>query len=246
MTSTGPADPPGRCLVCGGTFPRADLRPLSSTSEGVAARVRADFPDAPAEALICRADLANYRRQHVAALLQAERGELTDLDRQVIASLSSGTPVAEDVDATYEERQSFGERAADTIATFGGSWNFIILFVLVLVVWMAVNVTGVLMGGFDPYPFILLNLMLSCIAALQAPVIMMSQRRQEIRDRLRAENDYKVNLKAELEIRHLHEKFDTQIVKQWERLAEIQRVQIEMLEDAMDEARRLGGRRREP
>ena len=100
-----------------------------------------------------------------------------------------------------------------------------------LVVWIAVNALRGMAAAFDPYPFILLNLVLSCIAALQAPIIMMSQRRQEARDRLQAENDYKVNLKAELEIRHLHEKLDHQLQRQWERLAEIQRVQIELLEE---------------
>ena len=116
-------------------------------------------------------------------------------------------------------------------AAFGGSWTFILSFCAVLVVWMALNMTAWLFNTFDPYPFILLNLVLSCIAALQAPVIMMSQKRQETKDRLRAENDYKINLKAELEIRQLHEKIDHQLARQWERLAEMQQIQIELLEE---------------
>ena len=110
-------------------------------------------------------------------------------------------------------------------------------FCAVLVGWMAAN-TVAIARAFDPYPFILLNLVLSCVAALQAPIIMMSQRRQEAKDRLRAENDYKVNLKAELEIRHLHEKLDHLLARQWERLAEIQRIQIEMLEEMASDTRR--------
>jgi uncharacterized membrane protein len=117
------------------------------------------------------------------------------------------------------------------VADFGGSWNFIGLFALVLVVWMAFNVWVASRAVFDPYPFILLNLVLSCVAALQAPIIMMSQKRQEAKDRLRAENDYRVNLKAELEIRNLHEKVDHLITRQWERLAEIQQIQLEIMQD---------------
>ena len=149
----------------------------------------------------------------------------------MLASLEAGETVAENIAAAYDERRTFGERAADALAAFGGSWAFILAFCAVLVVWMTVNVSGVLVRPFDPYPFILLNLVLSTVAALQAPVIMMSQRRVEEKDRLRAENDYKVNLKAELEIRHLHDKFDHQLARHWERLAEIQRVQLELLEE---------------
>ena len=114
---------------------------------------------------------------------------------------------------------------------------FILSFCFFLVCWMLLNVTGIVFAVFDPFPFILLNLLLSCIAALQAPIIMMSQRRQEAKDRLRAENDYKVNLKAELEIRHLHDKIDHQLARQWERLVEIQQIQIEMLEEATESRR---------
>jgi len=123
---------------------------------------------------------------------------------------------------------------ADIVAEFGGSWRFIISFGVVLVLWMAFNVWAAAREVFDPYPFILLNLVLSCLAAIQAPVIMMSQKRQEAKDRLRSENDYRVNLKAELEIRHLHEKVDHLINRQWERLAEIQQIQLDMMQDQVD------------
>ncbi|MEI2685439.1 MAG: DUF1003 domain-containing protein [Cypionkella sp.] len=114
----------------------------------------------------------------------------------------------------------------------GGLGAFILSFSAALVVWMALNVTGLLFNAFDPYPFILLNLVLSSLAAFQAPIIMMSQRRQETKDRRRAENDYRVNLKAELEIRQLHEKIDHQLLRQWEKLAELQQIQIDLLEEA--------------
>ena len=117
------------------------------------------------------------------------------------------------------------------MASFGGSWTFLIAFFAVLLIWIATNVAWAQRGAFDPFPFILLNLVLSCLAAIQAPIIMMSQQRQESKDRLRSLNDYRVNLKAELEIRHLHEKLDHLISRQWQRLAEIQELQIELLQE---------------
>src|SRR5205814_9342279 len=131
-----------------------------------------------------------------------------------------------------------GERVSDFVADFGGSWKFIISFFVILLVWIAFNAWMATKAVFDPYPFILLNLVLSCLAAIQAPIIMMSQKRQEAKDRLRSENDYRVNLKAELEIRHLHEKIDHLISRQWQRLAEIQQMQLEIMHDF------AGGRRR--
>ena len=135
------------------------------------------------------------------------------------------------VDAELEEARGLGERIADRVAVFGGSWTFIGIFAGVLVAWMALNSLVLLTRAFDPFPFILLNLVLSCLAAIQAPVIMMSQNRQEARDRRRAEHDYMVNLKAELEIRLLHEKVDHVLRHQWERLMEIQQIQIELLNE---------------
>lgn len=233
------------CDVCGGRFARSALRPLADLSGGLAERLREERPELGPAALVCDADRARYRRLHVERLLEAERGELGALERAVLASLEAGAPVTEDVDGAYAGRLGFGDRAADAVAAFGGSWPFIGGFCVVLAVWIAVNASGAL-GAFDPYPFILLNLVLSCVAALQASVIMMSQRRQEQKDRLRAENDYKVNLKAELEIRHLHEKIDHQLARQWERLAEIQRVQIEMIEEIAARSRDAAARGPKP
>ncbi|HJW77907.1 MAG TPA: DUF1003 domain-containing protein, partial [Beijerinckiaceae bacterium] len=151
--------------------------------------------------------------------------------RDVVESLRRHETIGRDVDSEFDERRTFGQRVSDRIASFGGSWTFILSFFAFLVVWMAINVAIGLSRAFDPYPFILLNLVLSCLAAIQAPIIIMSQKRQEARDRLRAENDYRVNLKAELEIRHLHEKIDHLLTKQWERLAEIQQIQLELLQE---------------
>jgi uncharacterized membrane protein len=139
--------------------------------------------------------------------------------------------LSSNISKQFERKLTFGERLSDHIAEFGGSWKFLITFGVVLLIWIGINGVILATRAFDPYPFILLNLILSCLAAIQAPVIMMSQNRAEARDRLRAENDYKVNLKAELEIRHLHEKLDHLLRKQYNRLFEIQQIQIELLEE---------------
>jgi uncharacterized membrane protein len=139
--------------------------------------------------------------------------------------------LASNVDAEFEQEWTFGERLADKIATFGGSWTFLIVFGGFLSLWIAMNTLVLLWRPVDPYPFILLNLVLSCLAAIQAPIIMMSQNRQEAKDRVRAQHDYQVNLKAELEIRQLHEKIDHLLSHQWERLVEIQEVQLELLSE---------------
>lgn len=131
----------------------------------------------------------------------------------------------------YSKKQLIGQNIADSVAKFGGSWTFILIFIFILLFWIVLNSIALMKKPFDPYPYILLNLVLSCLAALQAPVIMMSQNRQEEKDRIRAENDYQVNLKAEIEIKILHEKLNHLITDQWDRLVEIQEIQLELLED---------------
>lgn len=151
--------------------------------------------------------LKNQKIKHLETLLQKDLGRLSDEEMKILVSMSISRIL---VDSTLEsgQKSTFGERVADKIAEFGGSWTFIISFGLFIMVWISANVWLLQNKGFDPYPFILLNLILSCLAALQAPVIMMSQNRQEQKDRERAKNDYEINLRAELEIRLLHEKLD--------------------------------------
>ena len=223
------------CHVCGKGTARAELHPWAAVRSGVSELIAGAAPGWGEGKCICNADLARFRRLYVERLLEGERGELDDLDRQVLASLEASLPVSRNP-AEEEEamRSSLGERLADRVSRFGGSWTFILGFCAVLIAWMGAN--ALLLGPkpFDPYPFILLNLVLSCVAALQAPIIMMSQHRQDAKDRMRAENDYRVNLKSELEIRLLHEKIDHQLAHQWERLAELQQIQIDLLEDGMN------------
>jgi uncharacterized membrane protein len=219
------------CGVCGKPFPKAGLIPGVLVREPVAEQIRRDHPDWDDSKSICRSDLALYRTRHVQDLLQSERGELTALDEEVLDSLRTHQVLSANAETEFEQKWTYGEQLADRIATFGGSWTFLIIFTGFLLTWIAVNSAVLFWHPVDPYPYILLNLMLSCLAAAQAPVIMMSQNRQEAKDRLRARNDYLVNLKAELEIRHLHEKIDHLLSHQWGRLVEIQEVQIDLLNE---------------
>jgi uncharacterized membrane protein len=189
------------------------------------------MPDFDPHGFICFNDLGPFRRDYVKEVLEEEIGELSALDQEVIDSLQEREILSENIGKEFEEELTFGQRLSDRIASFGGSWTFITIFGAVLFVWIIINTIVLATRAFDPYPFILMNLILSCLAALQAPIIMMSQNRAEARDRARAENDYKVNLKAELEIRHLHEKIDHLLRKQYNRLFEIQQIQIELLQE---------------
>jgi uncharacterized membrane protein len=173
--------------------------------------------------------LSESRKQYIDELLHAELGELNDVEKMVAKSIRQ-KQLTISHKHKHAKPEGFGDKLADRVAAFGGSWNFILLFLGIIIIWMAVNVVLLHNKSFDPYPFILLNLILSCVAALQAPVIMMSQNRQEEKDRERAEHDYKVNLKAEVEIRMLHEKLDHILLHQNKRLLQIQEVQMEMME----------------
>jgi len=217
------------CGICGKTFSLRDLVPGTALRDVVAQQILHDYPDWSQEKFICRPDLNRYRGEYVHSLLESEKGELTSLENEVLTSLRNHETLSKNVDSEFEGEWTLGERLADRIATFGGSWIFLILFGLFLLVWISINSFILYAHPPDPYPYILLNLILSCLAAIQAPIIMMSQNRKEAKDRLRSEHDYQVNLKAELEIRHLHEKLDHLLSHQWERLAQIQEIQLELL-----------------
>ena len=219
------------CAITGKERPKKDLVNIDTLRPALTDRIRRDFPDLPAEAMISRTELARYRNIYVAEMLKDEHGEFTELDRSVVESIANQDTIAENIEEEFEEHRTFADRMSDGMASFGSSWSFLLSFSLLLAVWMGYNVFRGDPAAFDPYPFILLNLVLSTIAADQAPIIMMSQKRQEQKDRLRSNNEYQVNLKAELEIRHLHEKIDHLITRQWQRLAEIQQVQLEIMQE---------------
>jgi len=221
----------GVCQICGQSLKMKALVSGSFVRQPIAEVIRQSHPEWSPGGYICHRDLNRFRGEYVFRLLETEKGEISSIDRQVVESMREHETLSMNVHTEFERRMSFGERLSDRIAEFGGSWKFITIFFVVLVSWMCVNTQALLSKPFDPYPFILLNLVLSCLAAIQAPIILMSQNRQELKDRLRAEHDYQVNLKAELEIRLLNEKIDHLMGHQWEKLAEIQQVQIDLLED---------------
>ena len=184
--------------------------------------------------------LNELRKNYIEQLLQEELGELTEVEKNVAKSIGRKEIISGSLRLKKDKKSTPGELLADKVASFGGSWKFIILFFSFLLAWVLINFWWLHNKGFDPYPFILLNLFLSCIAAIQAPVIMMSQNRQEAKDRNRAEHDYKINLKAEVEIRLLHEKVDHMLLHQNKRLLEIQKVQIELMENICKMIREKG------
>ncbi len=166
--------------------------------------------------------------------LRREWEKLTERERRVIQSFVERKQVSRNLSKAYDDDRTFGERLADRVASFGGSWTFIFIFGAILVAWVIINSVLLLNRAFDPYPYILLNLFLSMIAALQAPIIMMSQNRQAARDRLDATHDYEVNLKAELEIRDIHDKLDDLREQKWLELVELQQEQIRLLEQLLE------------
>ncbi|HUD73202.1 MAG TPA: DUF1003 domain-containing protein [Dongiaceae bacterium] len=220
---------PAACAVCGKECPARDLVLGEALRPQIADLVRSAHPGWSHTDRICRADVGRFRMEYVQSILKSEKGELSSLEREVLESIQNHELISEYVDIGVEKERTFGERVSDKVASFGGSWAFLISFGVFMLLWILANSLVLFWRPVDPYPYILLNLMLSCLAAIQAPIIMMSQNRQEAKDRLRSEHDYKVNLKAELEIRHLHEKIDHLLSHQWERLVQIQEIQLELL-----------------
>jgi uncharacterized membrane protein len=214
------------------TFPAHQMVNGNTIHPSVFSLIQKDYPAFNANCKLSLEELNAYRQKYIAAILQNEIGELSKLETTVLDSLQNQDSIINRVD-DENISLSYGQKIADKVATFGGSWTFIISFGVFILIWIIINIIFLSNKAFDPYPFILLNLILSCLAAMQAPVIMMSQNRQEEKDRDRAKKDYMINLKAELEIKLLHEKIDHIIMHQQQELIEIQKVQIEMMNDIM-------------
>jgi uncharacterized membrane protein len=219
------------CVVCKKTFATADLVQFSAVRNIISEIIQRDFPEWSDGCYICKSDMTAYRTKEVQIIIEKEVGELSNLEKEVLESLQRHELLASNTDQEFEKERAFGEKLSDKLAVFGGSWKFLIIFSFFLLCWIVMNSLVMFWRPVDPYPFILLNLFLSCLAAVQAPIIMMSQNRQEEKDRLRSQHDYQVNLKAELEIRLIHEKLDHLLLKQWQRLMEIQASQIEEIGD---------------
>jgi uncharacterized membrane protein len=219
------------------SYPENEKVSGKSIQSPILALIVAAHPEFTREGYISVKELNVFREKYISDYLSSELGVLSSLEKNVIGSLTDEKSLVSAVEDEVEIR-SFGQKIADKVADFGGSWTFIILFIAFIILWISVNIYILVNKGFDPYPFILLNLILSCVAALQAPVIMMSQNRQEEKDRDRAKKDYMINLKSELEIRMMHEKLDHLIMHQQQELIEIQKVQIEMINDILNQIKK--------
>lgn len=200
---------------------------------GILSLICKENPGFGPEDYISLSELNFYRRLYLTRMMEEEKGELARIDQQVMVAIRDNSILSEKIQDDTDPELTFGDRMADHIATFGGSWTFIIVFFTFLLIWMITNAYILVAKPFDPFPFILLNLILSCLAAIQAPIIMMSQNRQEAKDRIRSEHDYKIDLKAELEIKLLSEKIDHLLVHQNRKLLEIQEVQVDYMEDLL-------------
>jgi uncharacterized membrane protein len=218
------------CQICKTDKPFAEMLSAELVRPSVVKVISKSHPDWKADGYICLSDLNQFRAKCIEAVVESGKGELSTMEEQVIRSLKEYDILSSNINVEFDRQLTLGEKLADKIAVFGGSWRFILIFAGVLFGWILLNTIFLINKPFDPYPYILLNLVLSCLAAIQAPIIMMSQNRQESRDRMRAEHDYRINLKSELEIRQLHEKIDHLLVKQWQRLMEIQEIQVEIME----------------
>jgi len=219
------------CQICKKEKALSETMPAEILRGNLVETIRRKYPEWSPSGFICLADLNRLRGEYVKEILEEEKGELSDLEKEVIQSVKDKEILSANPELEFERALSLGEHLSDKMADLGGSWTFLGIFFLILLVWISINTGYLLHKPFDPYPYILLNLILSCIAAVQAPIIMMSQNRQEAKDRLRATHDYSVNLKAELEIRMLHEKMDHLVSHQWQRLLEIQQIQTELMEE---------------
>jgi uncharacterized membrane protein len=219
------------CQVCHQAKPFSQLLAGELVRPALEELIRAEFPNWDPMGYICLDDLNRFRGAYVQHVISSEKGELSDLEEQVIRSLARQELQSRDLNREFAQQLSLADRLSDALAAFGGSWGFIGAFFVAMALWMTINIFPFIEAPFDPYPFILLNLVLSCLAAIQAPIIMMSQNRQEARDRMRAEHDYRVNLQAELEIRHLHSKMDVLLHNLWQRLLEIQQIQTDLMSE---------------
>jgi len=219
------------CQVCRKHFKLNEVIKAKLIEAPIAEQIKAKHPHWSPGGYICLTDLNLFRTGYVTEVLKSASQEVYDLEQEMGKGLEEEELSSRNINQEFESRMTLGDRLSDRLADFGGSWTFISIFMIILVIWMGINTWLLLDKPFDPYPYILLNLVLSCLAAIQAPVILMSQNRQEAKDRMRSEHDYEVNVKAEIEIRKLHEKLDHLLMHQWQRLMEIQQLQVDLMEE---------------
>ena len=218
------------CAISGKACSPEHAVSLSALHQTIQQYIFRNYPGTTSDSFISDEQLINLEKNYLNEILTNELGELDDLEKEVLNSISHSKILSEKIEDIMDEEITFGDRLSDKVASFGGSWKFIIAFFSFMAFWIVLNVVLLHDKVFDPYPFILLNLLLSCLASIQAPLIMMSQNRVEAKDRTRSEHDYKINLKSELEIQLLHKKIDHLLIHQNTHLLEMQRIQAEMME----------------
>ncbi len=221
------------CQICGQEKDLSEVWPGDLVRGGIQETIKKRHPDWDSRGYICLPDLNRFRARYVEDALEEETGRISGLQEEVLKSWPEHELLSKNINLEFEQELTFWERLSDRVAAFGGSWGFILGFAAVIILWIIMNSVVLLIRPFDPYPYIFLNLVLSGLAGFQAPIILMSQNRQDAKDRLRSEHDYQLNLKAELEIRHLNEKMDLLLTSQWRRLLEIQRIQMEVMEECV-------------
>ncbi|WP_025023492.1 DUF1003 domain-containing protein [Companilactobacillus nodensis] len=227
------------CIICQKRFSPTEGLFLRDLNETLQQEIKSKNSFAKDSSFICLRDLQIIRLSHMQTIIDHDLEIDRRMNSELQKELSKETYEIRNLNDTIHGKLTRGQKLSDAVARFGGSWGFIITFVIILIVWMAINVVHLFGINFDPYPFILLNLFLSCISAIQAPIIMMSQNRQADRDRFDAENDYRTNSKSEKEISVLHEKIDQLNEVQWPHLLDIQKMQIEVLSELENEIQSL-------
>lgn len=227
------------CAICGNRFTLTEGLFLRDLSDLLKEQVLKTNSYAKESSFICLRDMQKLRIDHMQTIIDEDLNIDHEMSDHLKKELSKDTYEITNINDTVYGKRTRGQKLADAVAKFGGSWGFIITFVIILVVWMAINVLHLFGINFDPYPFILLNLFLSCVAAIQAPIIMMSQNREAERDRFDSENDYKTNKKSEMEVRILHQKLDQLIEVQWPHILDTQKMQIEVLSEIENEIQSL-------
>ena len=216
------------CQICEKEKKIAEVVDISEVRKSTTENIKKQYPKLNSSGYICTSCLNSYRRDHIINSLQSEKDVLTGLDQQVINKSKDEKTLVTEIYKEIDEKSTKGDKVADKAAEFGGSWGFILIFSVILIGWIIVNI-----APYKPYPFAILNLVLSCLTALQAPLIMMSQNRQAAKDRKRGEYEYQINSKAELEIQNVNEKLNY-LSDRLVDLMETQQIQTEMIQEFVE------------
>lgn len=220
-----------KCSLCSSSEALGELISGNVLRQSISDIIKQHHDKWDEHSLVCENCIDKYRAEYIEHILEKDKGELSNLESKVVESLHNHELLSENTNTVYDDNLTVGDKVTDKIVSFGGSWRFIFLFSTILVLWMFFNTIAIFFSPIDPYPFIFMNFILSTIAAFQAPFVLMSQNRQAIKEKVRSDNEYKVNLKAELEIRHLNSKMDQLLTNQWSRLLKVQQVQTDLIQD---------------